>query len=51
MHVTKQPSRHSQKLGRNIQQFRRQQNKMIDIEPAAKNNGVDMFEQAGIAAE
>jgi hypothetical protein len=26
-------------------------NKIIGIEPAAENYGVDMFEQAGVAAE
>ena len=29
----------------------RRKKKIIDIEAAAENDGVDMFEQAGVAAE
>jgi hypothetical protein len=32
-------------------QFRQPQNRVIGIEPEAENVGVDMFDQAGIAAE
>jgi ribonucleoside-diphosphate reductase beta chain len=31
--------------------FDKKKKKLIGIEPAAKNDGVDMFEQAGVAAE
>jgi len=34
-----------------MEQLRQPQNKIIGIEPAAENDGVDMFEQAGVAAE
>lgn len=32
-------------------QFRQPQNRVIGIEPETENVGVDMFDQAGIAAE
>jgi len=31
--------------------LRQTQKKMIGIEPAAENDGMDMFEQAGVVAE
>ena len=31
--------------------FDRKKKKIIGIEPTAENDGVDMFEQAGVAAE
>ena len=31
--------------------FDRKKKKIIGIEPAAENDGVDMFEAAGVAAE
>jgi len=34
-----------------MEQLRQPRKKSIGIEPAAKNDGVDMFEQAGVAAE
>jgi hypothetical protein len=40
-----------QRLGSGTGQLRQPQKMMIGIEPAAKNGGVDMFEQAWVAAE
>lgn len=34
-----------------MEQLRRPQNKIIDIEPAPENEGLDTFEQATLAAE
>lgn len=34
-----------------MEQLRQPQSRIIGIEPEAENVGVDMFEQAGIAAE
>ena len=42
---------HPRRLGPIMEKLRQPQNKMIGIEPAAENDGVDMFEQAGVAAE
>jgi hypothetical protein len=34
-----------------MQQFRQPRNMTIGIELASKNDGLDMFDQAGVAAE
>jgi hypothetical protein len=43
-------SLHPRRLGPNMEQLRKQQNKIIGIKPPSNNDGVDMFEQAGVAA-
>jgi hypothetical protein len=40
---------HPQRLRPNLEQFRQPQNKIIGIEPATGNEGVEMFGQAGDA--
>jgi hypothetical protein len=34
-----------------MEQLRQARKKMTGIDPAARNDGVDMFDQAGVAAE
>lgn len=45
IHVTEQPSQHSKRLGLDMHRCRQLQTIIIGIERAAKNDGMDMFEQ------
>ncbi len=51
MHVTEKLSQHPKRLGPSMELCRQPKNKVIGLEPAAKNDGVDMFEQARVVAD
>jgi hypothetical protein len=51
IHVTEKLSQHPKRFGPNMELCRQPQNKVIGLEPAAKNDGVDMFEQARVVAD
>ena len=44
-------SQHPKRLGPTMEQLRQPQSRIIGIEPAAKNDSVDMFQRSGVAAE
>lgn len=42
---------HPRRLGSTMEQLRLPHKKIVGIEMTAENDGVDMFEQAGVAAK
>ena len=45
------PSLHPRRLGPVMKKLRQPQKKISSIEPTAENDGMDMFQAAGVAAE